>query len=190
MLATWSGRWAALLVAALPASAGAAVVQTIDRYTFLEGSFVGQTLTLETRYPAPDPGADYLQETGLAEVAFLSLSGTDDEALVINTEPRDFDGAEIYAEFAFDPSSNAAGLGGISIDPSGGFLVLVSGPGGDDVILPTFGRSGADWDVAFERSVALVPLPSGGALALGGLGAGLLLRIRRRPTRGNAVRAG
>jgi hypothetical protein len=182
-------RWAALLIAALPTCAGASVVQTIDRYLLLEGPFAGETLVLETRYAAPSPDAVYLSERGVAEVAFLGLGGTDDDALVINTEPRDFDGAEIYADFAFDPASNAAGLGGIFMDPSGGVVEFLSGPPDDFLIDQGFGSSGRDWSAEFERSAALIPLPPSGALFLGGVGAGLLLRLRGGRDRMGTARA-
>ena len=103
--------WVALLAATLPASAGAAVVQTIDRYLLLEGPFAGETVTLETRYDLPAPDLPQLTDRAFAEVMFLGLSGVDDDALVVSDFPPNLQGVEIYADFFFDPASNVGGSG-------------------------------------------------------------------------------
>ena len=75
------------------------------------------------------------------------------------------------------------------MDPAGGAVEFLSGPPDDFLIDQGFGVNGREWEVAFERSVALIQLPPGGALLLGALGAGLVLRLRGRPARWGAARA-
>ena len=190
----WIGTrwWAAVLLAALPCVAGASVLQVSDRYTFLEGAFAGQILSLETRFAAPEPGLPQLTTDGVARVTFLGLSATDEDALVVSDTPSELIRVEIYAYFEFAPASNPAGLAAISMDPSGGFLVLFEGPGEFDFIEPSFGRDGGEWQTDLERSLAPIPLPPGGVLLLGAVGAALTLGARRGavPAKGSRATCG
>lgn len=191
----WTTRCCAAMVAmALPAAAGAAVVQIIDRWTMLEGHFAGETLVHETRYPVPDPASPHLhyQVTGYAELTFLGLSAVDDAALVINNEPTQYEWAEIYADFDFDPATNPAGLNYIAMNPQGGVIDFF--PDGLDggSIDPDFGVSApysTSWRATREQSIAVIPLPAGGALLLGALGGALALSATGR-RRGSVETAG
>ncbi len=125
----------------------------------------------------------------MASVAFLGLSATDEDALVVSDMPSNLRRVEIYAYFEFDPASSSAGLAAISIDPSGGFLVLFEGPGEFDFTEPSFGRNGGEWQTDLERSLAPIPLPPGGVLLLGALGAALAFGHRRRAVPAKGSRA-
>jgi hypothetical protein len=185
----WTTRWLAAVVAlAVPAAAGAAVVQTTDRWTMLEGNFAGETLLLETRYPVPDPASPYLQETAFAEVTFLGLTAVTDAALAINTEPTYYEGVEIYADFEFDPAANPAGLNFIAMDPAGGVIDFFPNGLDDWSIDPGFGP-GRHWNATRERSIAVIPLPASGALLLGSVATALALSATAR-RRGSVETAG